>query len=207
MTQLAIVEFQHGFVETTNQRQVVRGHQHRGPRSVEPAEQIHDVARQGGVEVAGRLVREQQLRLGHDGARDAHPLLLATRQGRRKGLLPMQQTDLAQRRAHAPPHFLTGRPAGDDERQRHVVEDGSFRQQAVVLKDQPHPPPMPRNLAARQMRQLIAANLNLSAAGPLEQGDQPQQRALPGPERPVRKAICPRGKAKLTSFRASPPCA
>ena len=47
-------------------------------------EQRHDFRGQGGIEVAGRLVREQQLRLADHRARDAHALLFASGKLRRQ---------------------------------------------------------------------------------------------------------------------------
>jgi hypothetical protein len=49
----------------------------RGAFAVELLEELHDFLALVGVQVAGRLVREDQLRIGDDGARDADELLLA----------------------------------------------------------------------------------------------------------------------------------
>ncbi len=54
------------------------GDQRRQPRGPhQPGEAVEDEIRRGRVEVAGRLVGEQQARRVGDGAGDRHPLLLA----------------------------------------------------------------------------------------------------------------------------------
>ena len=50
------------------------------PGLVQRAEQLHDLPGLRGVQVAGRFVGQDHLRVGDDGARDADELLLAARQ-------------------------------------------------------------------------------------------------------------------------------
>ena len=70
--------------EMLEQIQIVARDQHRDADFVEAPEDVHDFERQLGIEVAGRLVRDQHRRLAHDGARDADALLLARRQLQRQ---------------------------------------------------------------------------------------------------------------------------
>jgi hypothetical protein len=56
---------------------VVRGDDHRRPGPVDPVDQLHDPDRRLGVEVARRLVGEQQRRMVDERTRDRHALLLA----------------------------------------------------------------------------------------------------------------------------------
>ncbi len=63
------------------ERDVVRDEdQRRAALAVEPEHQVRDFDAGGGVEVAGRLVGQQQLRLAGERARDRDALLLAARQ-------------------------------------------------------------------------------------------------------------------------------
>ena len=68
---------------------------------VELAEQGQDVVRALAVEVAGGLVRHDDLRVVHDGARDGHALLLTTRELARVVAHALFETDHAQGRLGA----------------------------------------------------------------------------------------------------------
>src|SRR5687768_3638614 len=59
---------------------VVRDHADRRPLAVQLAQQLHDRLAVLGVEVSGRLVREQDRRRAGDRARDSDALLLAARE-------------------------------------------------------------------------------------------------------------------------------
>src|SRR5437868_3015650 len=54
---------------------VVRRHHHRGAARVDAQEQLHDLPRGRGVEVAGGLVRDDESRCVHQGASDGDALL------------------------------------------------------------------------------------------------------------------------------------
>ena len=64
------------------------GHEHHrdAPLAVELLEGLHDLAAGAGVEVAGRLVGQQQLRLADQRPGDGDPLLLTA--GELRGLVP-----------------------------------------------------------------------------------------------------------------------
>ena len=66
--------------DAADQLAVVRGDEHRRAARVDLAEQVHDLERQVGIEVAGRLVGEDELRIVDERARDRDALLLAARQ-------------------------------------------------------------------------------------------------------------------------------
>ena len=59
---------------------VMGGDEHRGAEPVELEEEPQQALGEGGIDIAGRLVGEEELRLGDDGARDRGALLLAARQ-------------------------------------------------------------------------------------------------------------------------------
>jgi hypothetical protein len=68
-----------------------------GPAAVgEPAEQAPQVTAQHGVEADGRLVEDEQLRLGEQGRREGDPRLLAAGQAVHSGVRGGGQVDLGQ---------------------------------------------------------------------------------------------------------------
>jgi hypothetical protein len=103
------------------------------PTSLKAAEQVHHLAREVRVEVAGRLVGDQHRGLAHHGAGDAHALLLAGRELEREAGFLAQQADLVERRPDALVH-LAARHAGDGQRQGDVVEHRAVGEQLVVLE-------------------------------------------------------------------------
>ena len=96
---------------------------------------VHDVAAGRRVEVAGRLVGEDDLRAGDDGPRDGDALLLAA--GKLVGVVAgaVGQADLVERlERQAPP--LGGRHAAIDQRQLDVLDRRGARQQVEALEDE-----------------------------------------------------------------------
>ena len=68
--------------------------------AVELLEQLEDLAGAGAVEVAGGLVGDEQVGVGHDRPRDRHALLLAARELPGIVVLAALQADDPQRRQH-----------------------------------------------------------------------------------------------------------
>ena len=67
------------------------------PSRVEPAEELHDLPALARVEVAGRLVGEEQLRAGNDGAGHRDELLLAAGELAGKEVLLADQLEAVER--------------------------------------------------------------------------------------------------------------
>ena len=67
----AVRQLDHAAAHPVDHRVVVRGDDHRRAGAVDPVEQLHDPDRRLGVEVAGRLVGQQQRRVVDERARDA----------------------------------------------------------------------------------------------------------------------------------------
>src|SRR5262249_14780721 len=89
------------------------------------------------VEVARGLVRDQDLGVGHDRARDRHPLLLPARELARVVVGAVREAHDLERgeRALAP---LALRERGEQERQLHVLGRVQDRDQVVELEDEAH---------------------------------------------------------------------
>src|SRR5262245_46538011 len=134
-----------------------------------------------GVQVAGRLVGEDQPRLVDERPRHAHALLLAARELRRQML-----------RAIREPHALERgqRLGGIGDRvvvlgHHHVLECGEMREQMELLKNDADflaPKAHPAALAHR--RDLGAIHPQAAGGRLIERSEQVEQRALPRPRGP-----------------------
>src|SRR4029079_9021868 len=78
--QSALVEVDDAVTACLEQRMVVGGEEHRGAGLVDLFEESEDVERQVRIEISGRLVSQEQRRLGHDRARHGHTLLFTARE-------------------------------------------------------------------------------------------------------------------------------
>ena len=93
-----------------------------------------DVVGGGAIEVAGRLVAEQQARAADERAGDRDALPLAAGQLGRAMIDPVARGRPARSTAGARARvFRTGR---DQRRNEHVLEHRALRQQAVILEDE-----------------------------------------------------------------------
>ena len=79
-----------------HQPDVVRRDDDRGPRLVQLYKQPQQALRQIRIDVAGRLVGQQQLRTGDYGTRDRRALFLPARKNQRQGPHPFAETDPAE---------------------------------------------------------------------------------------------------------------
>ena len=128
------VQGQAGLVELVDQAQIVAGDQHGDADLIEIDENLHDLTRQHRVEVAGRLIGEQQHGFVYHGAGDADALLLATGKGNRHRFLLVQQAHLVQRRARSFGDFLRSVTL-NLQGQGDVFENRSVEKQLVVLEN------------------------------------------------------------------------
>ena len=134
---------------------IVRDHHDRlAVIAVERLQQVEDLVAGLAIEIAGRLVAQQQRRVGDDGARDADALLLTARQLARIVLRAIGEPDDLQRDRDAlPPLGL--RQLRQQQRQLDVPLGRQHRQQVVELKheaDVLRAPP--RQLAAAERADL-----------------------------------------------------
>ena len=139
---------EHDAVGGRGRRRVVRDHDDRLAELVDGApEQVEHVAPGGGVEVAGRLVGEDDGRARDQRARDGDPLLLAAGELRRPVRAAVAEPDgLDQRLEPGGVDVL----ARDAQRQEHVLLGGEDREQVVALEDE-------ADLRAAQQRELVVA--------------------------------------------------
>ena len=118
---------------------LVRDHQHRDAAlEVQPLEDPHHLDAGARVEVAGRLVGEQDRRVGDERARDRDALLLTAGQLIRVMIGALAEADrrraLPSRACAVPTAFIFA--AAVEQRQLDVVERGRSRQQVESLKDE-----------------------------------------------------------------------
>jgi len=197
----AVIEADHAAAALIDQVAVVRGDEHRRAAQVRAVEDLHDLARQVGIEVAGRLVGHDDHRVVDQRAGDGHALLLAAGQLRRiRGHLVAE----VHRAQHVVGLFLVlarRQPEhGQDERE--VLEDGHPLDELEVLKDHPQLAAEGRELPAPDGVEVPAVDDDLPLGGPHLPQDQLSMVDLPAPLGPVRKTNSPFSMWKVTSVNA-----
>src|SRR3954470_4321126 len=180
--QAAALERDHALAHLVDHLAVVGDHQDRRTGAVDAVEELHDPDRGVGVEVAGRLVTDEQRRGVDERARDRDALLLAARQLVRERVRLVREAD---HREHLR-HLLANRRAAlalHLERVGDVLGGVAVRQQLEVLEDAADVAAQQRHLAARQPREVAPADHD-PAVGRLELlQQQPDQRRLAGSRR------------------------
>ena len=118
-----------------------------------------DVVGGGAIEVAGRLVAQEEPRLADQRAGDRHALPFAARQLRRPMVDAIGQAHLFDQLARALLVRLRSvrRVRRDERRDEHVLEHRALRQQAVVLEHEP-------DLLVAERREVGRAQLERVAA-------------------------------------------
>ena len=153
-------------------------HQQGPPLRSELLEEVEDVPAGGRVEVAGRLVGEQQRRVAGERTGDRHPLHLPAGELRRTVVHAVREPDLGEEPLD-PLLALAPRHALEQELQLHVLPGGDLRQQVEALEDETDPP-------VADLREAVPAEaLDLLAEQPVaprgrrvETADQVEQRRL-----------------------------
>ncbi len=150
---------------------------HGGARAIECFKQAQQLDRHFRIEVAGRLVGNQQVGAAdhRPGNRDA--LLLSARQLGRKCVLAFAQLDPVEHVSHGVGQFALGNP-GHTQRQGHVVVSREMGNQAEVLEDDTQPPAQGWQPFARQGNRIGPEHADHSARGALGQIEQLEQRGL-----------------------------
>jgi len=113
----------------------VGDHDDGGAALVEIGQQLHHLVAVRGVQVAGGLVRQDQLGTAHHRPAHGHPLLLPPRQLLREMVLARHELHLLQHRQHP---FLPGRgrDAEIEQRQLHILKHRQLVDEVEALEDE-----------------------------------------------------------------------
>ena len=164
------VEGDHAAAHLVHHLAVVGDDDDGGAGAVDPVEHLHDPDRGARVEVAGRLVGEQQRRMVDEGAGDREPLLLAAGElvGEVRDLVG--EADEAERVGDLPAD-LRARGADHLEGVGDVVVDVPAREQLEVLEDGADPAAQVRDLRVGELGDVAAGDQDL-ALGRIQLADQ-----------------------------------
>ena len=175
----AAMQLDHPLTHRINDLLVMRGHHHRGAGAVNGIQHLHDAQRRGRIEITGRLVRKQDLRMIHIGAGNGHTLLLATGQLMRIAFLLASQAYGLQHLRH---HRLDRRTAHADnlQRERDVLPYRLVVQQLVILEHETNGTTVLRHLPIGDAPQIVAGDTDLALRGLLLTQQQTQQCGLTG---------------------------
>ena len=152
--------------------------------AVQAREQLEHLLCGDAVEVARRLVADDQLRIGGERARDRDPLLLTTRElGRQVVELVPEPHELEVVPRTLEALALRAAP-GKVERQHGVLERRQRRQQLEELEDDPdvRAPPDGQLLLAHLV-ETLPVDRDLPRRRPVDPGDQVEDRRLAAPRR------------------------
>src|SRR5215510_6539081 len=128
IVQPSFVQYQAARIELVHQRDVVGGDDDRGSRFVELDEEAQQTFGQRRIDIAGRLIGQQQLRPADRGA-----LLLAARQDRRQRPHAVAEPDPVQQLGDLVAVAVLA-AAQDAQRQSHVLERRHVIEQAEILE-------------------------------------------------------------------------
>src|SRR5262245_42830292 len=171
--QPSLMQHQTPRVILLHQGYIVGGDDDGGAGFVQFDEQPQQAAPQGGIDAAGRLIREQQLRPGDHRARDGGALLFSARQDRRQRIhapaepYPFQQID----HLAAVAGFVA---AHDAERQRHVLVGRHVVEQAEILQHDTDPLAQVGDLLLAEQRDILAEQIDQPPRRPQRQEQQAQ---------------------------------
>lgn len=136
-----------------------------------------------GIDVAGGLVRNEEVGPIDDGPGDGNALLLAARKGWRTGRNAIAETDPVDHLAHRSLN-LRLLHAGDAKRKSNIVEDGEVADQTEILKHHPDAPSQGRQAVTGDIGKLLSEEANASTSWPPCEVKQLKERRLPGARRP-----------------------
>jgi len=144
---------------------------------------IEDLVDHLGVQRAGRLVEEHDLRMHREGARDGHALLLAAGELSRELGCLLGDADALEQRHRLLLGLRLGLAEHLDRPERHILEDRQVREEVERLEDHADlGPQLGKALALRG--QGLAVDADLAAGDRLEPVDGAAQRRLARAGRP-----------------------
>jgi len=131
------------------------------------------------IEVAGRLVAQQKLRVGNDRAGNRDALLLTARHLARIMLCPVGEVDDVQRRRGAPAP-LSGSELGEQQRQLNVLRRTQHWHQIIELEDEADVRRPPAGeLAPREPVDRRAGDMDFPRVCPVDRAQEIEQGRLP----------------------------
>jgi hypothetical protein len=177
---------------------VVRDHDDGGAGGVELADELHDRCAGGAVELAGRLVGENDRRTPDEGPGDRDPLALPS--GDLGGLerRAYGEADPLERLIRAPIPLVGGDAGVEDPVGDVLAHRGVLGQEELLEDEADLPGPQPRQLAVIQLRGGDSTDADHAAGGSLQRPHDVQERGLPDPEGPTIATSSPRRTEKDT---------
>ncbi len=193
--QAPLIDDEPARVELVHQRDVVGGDQHGGAALVQLQEQAQQPPGEAGVDVAGRLVGEQDLRPADQRAGDGGALLLAAGEHRGQHMHALAQPHPSQQLAHlgAVARLLAPLHA---QRQGDVLVRREMVEQAEILEHDADALAQRRRLVRVELGGVAAEDADQPARRTQRQEQQPQQRRLAGAGRPGEELEGARGNAE-----------
>ncbi|MEN9680400.1 MAG: hypothetical protein RLZZ627_293, partial [Pseudomonadota bacterium] len=131
--------------ESVDQMLVVACDQDGDADGVEILKHPHDFLGKLGIEIAGGLIREDQLGFVDNCPGNSDALLLSARERHRQAFFFLEKTDFVERGSH-PSANIMGVMARDVERERDIFKDTAVIQKPVVLENQAQLSAKMRNL-------------------------------------------------------------
>src|SRR5215470_10439360 len=141
-------------------------------------DQIHDFVGALAVQIAGRLVAEEESGIGDDSASDSYTLFLSARKLPWIMVHTVSQSDNVQRCLDVLAPFRLGE-LGEQQRQLDILKRGKNRNQVVHLKDEAYVPGPPlRERAARHVGDFVSVHGDGASGRNIQAAKQIQQRGL-----------------------------
>ena len=148
------------------------------------------------IDIAGRLIGDQQVGPVDHRAGDGDALLLPARQRRRARAGAVGKPDPVEHLAHrAFDVLLAG--AGDAQRKRDIVERRQMADQAEILEHDPDAAAKLRQCIARRVAELFAEQADPAPRRPLRQIEQLEQRGFARARRAGEEIEAPAGQPEL----------
>jgi len=169
-----------------NHFQVMGCHKNRRPPQVNLVENLHDFFRHPGIEIARRLVGNEDDGIVHQGPRNGYPLLLSAGQAQGITVYFVLQTDPPQD-IPSPPFHLFLRCSDHPKGKGNIIKNRFGSDQFEVLENDPDIASKIRNAAAPQAGEIESIDLDLTPVGLLFTVDEFQQCCFPGAARPRNK--------------------
>lgn len=171
-------------ITACRQRRVMGDQHQRGTGIGAQRKQQFDDARAGaGIQIAGRLIGEQDTWGRREGARERHPLLFAAGELARIVAGALMQANSGERRIGA---LLSRAQAltGQLQRQQHILARGQGWQQLKILEHKAYPTLAQGGATVLiEPAERLTAQPDLAAARAVESGEQPEQGGFARPRR------------------------